>query len=306
MEFPEFIGNRRIVDFFSTHTQKGVLPAGTYVFAGSPGLGKRTLAALICAKLLHASSEHLALHPDYIVLERLTDEKTGKRKRDITVEQARELKRQITTSSWNMGQRFALIDGADTLNEEASNALLKLFEEPPARTVFFLIVQHEQALLPTIRSRAQVFHFSSVPSQDIESALVAKGLVSSIARDIVYASWGRPGRALEFSRNRDAQVEDEGYRARLRALVGQPFYRQSKCIEEWLGKGEEARLDRDELDTALATWTMCIRSELNDAGDSGTIGKIFSRVHAVEEARGLLRRQVNSRLVLEQLALRLG
>lgn len=306
MEFASFIGNRLIVDFFARLTADGSLPNGTYVFAGASELGKRTFAALLSATLLATSVERLVAHPDYLLLERFVDEKTEKRKRDITVEQSRDLKRRIVTSSWGVGQRFVVIDGADTLNEEASNALLKLFEEPPARTVFFLIVEHEHALLPTIRSRAQVFHFSPVSRTDIVSGLIARGVSGSRAEDSARSSWGRPGRAIALSASAELRAEDDVCRGRLKALIGQPFYRQSKDIEEWLGKGEDTRLDRDELDAMLEAWTMYIHENLGENVPPNELAAGLDRIRAIEEARDLIRRQVNPRLAFEQLALRLG
>lgn len=303
MEITDFIGNRRIVDFFWRHARGNNVPSGTYVFVGAPQLGKKTLVQLVCAQLLKTSFDKLKNHPDFLFLERLTDEKTGKKKRAITVEQARDLKSRIMTSSWGAGQRFVLIDGADELNEEASNALLKLFEEPPARTVFFLTVQDERSLLPTIRSRAQIFHFSSVKTHDIEQALAAKAPPAEVKK-IVSLSWGRPGRAWELLTSSELRTEEVEKQTKLTAVAGTAFYRQSKHIEEWLGKGEDTGYDRDEVDALFEAWIMDFHTQMVlPESDARRVWKAAQSIMRIQEARSLLRRQVNLRLVAEALAL---
>ena len=303
MEITDFIGNRRIVDFFLHHALSNNVPSGTYILVGAPQLGKKTLVQLVCAQLLKTSFDRLKNHPDFLLLERLTDEKTGKNKRAITVEQARDLKSKIMTSSWGMGQRFVLIDGADELNEEASNALLKLFEEPPARTVFFLTVQDERSLLPTIRSRAQIFHFSSVKHDDIEQALVAKAPLDEVKK-VIPLSWGRPGRAWELLTSSELRAEESEKQKKLTAVAGAAFYRQSKYIEEWLGKGEDTNYDRDELDALFEAWIMDFHTHMiQSVSDVHHVWKTTQSIMRIQEARALLRRQVNLRLVAEALAL---
>jgi DNA polymerase-3 subunit delta' len=95
-------------------------------------------------------------HPDWLHL--TLEEKEGKDgdtrlATEITVDQARQATQFAQLSSFRGGRRIALIEPADALNRAASNALLKVLEEPPLNTVFILVSHQVRRLLPTLRSR---------------------------------------------------------------------------------------------------------------------------------------------------------
>jgi DNA polymerase III subunit delta' len=84
------------------------------------------------------------------------------------------LQRLITTSS-SGGYRVCIVDSADDLNTSSANALLKMIEEPPARTLFLLISHRPGRLLPTIRSRCRRLMLSPLSESDVREALNALG-----------------------------------------------------------------------------------------------------------------------------------
>lgn len=88
-------------------------------------------------------------HPDVLWVE------PQKKSRRISVDQVRQLQRLIFQTSFEGGWKACVVRGADRLGREAANAFLKTLEEPPARSVFFLLTDSPQALLPTIVSRCQ-------------------------------------------------------------------------------------------------------------------------------------------------------
>lgn len=96
-------------------------------------------------------------HPDYRLLEAVTDDKTGKTSRVIKVDQVRELVAFLSKSPQLNGYRVAVIDQADILNSNAANSLLKTLEEPGSQTAIILLTDQPLALLSTIRSRCQHF-----------------------------------------------------------------------------------------------------------------------------------------------------
>lgn len=69
----------------------------------------------------------------------------------LGIEDARKLTQMSASSGWEKGRRFVIL--AENMTEEAQNALLKLFEDPPQDTIFYLIVPNASILLPTLRSR---------------------------------------------------------------------------------------------------------------------------------------------------------
>lgn len=94
-------------------------------------------------------------HPDFRLLERTPNPKTGKLRSEIIVDDVRAviefLHLKASVSRW----RVVIVDSADDLNRNAANALLKILEEPAPNTVLLLVSHAPQALLPTIRSRCR-------------------------------------------------------------------------------------------------------------------------------------------------------
>lgn len=135
---------------------------------GPIGVGKRQLARAMAAAGLCQRPTPVAcgtcdacskviggIHPDFLWMERETDDKTGKLRRDIRIEQIRELIDTLALSSHYQAGRFAVIAPVDALGTAGRNALLKTLEEPPAGTFLILVSERPQALPATIRSRCQ-------------------------------------------------------------------------------------------------------------------------------------------------------
>ncbi len=91
-------------------------------------------------------------HPDVIFVSRLTDPK-GNLKRDITVDQIREISADAYILPNEADRKVYIISEAEKMNTSAQNAALKLLEEPPNGAVLLLCTENPSALLPTVRSR---------------------------------------------------------------------------------------------------------------------------------------------------------
>jgi DNA polymerase III delta prime subunit len=97
-----------------------------------------------------------------------------------------------------LGPAF-VIDDADLMTEQASNALLKSLEEPPPTSHVFLVTASPQALLPTIRSRCQTLRFSGLPLGVIETHLrESPGIPAEEAHLRAHLSGGSLRAALDF------------------------------------------------------------------------------------------------------------
>lgn len=94
-------------------------------------------------------------HPDLRVLQRRVNEKTGKLRNDILIEDVRDVLDFLHLKPSESHWRVVIIDAADDLNRNAANAILKMLEEPAARTVLILASHAPGSLLPTIRSRCR-------------------------------------------------------------------------------------------------------------------------------------------------------
>ncbi len=94
-------------------------------------------------------------HSDLLTIERRFDDKRGKMKTDIAVEDVRDVTAFLRRTSGEGGWRVVVIDGVDRMNAHGHNALLKILEEPPTRALLLLVTEAPGGLLPTIRSRCR-------------------------------------------------------------------------------------------------------------------------------------------------------
>jgi len=108
--------------------------------------------------------------PGLAVVTRSLNEK-DKLRGEIVVEDVRRLSRFFGLSAADGGRRVVIVDTADEMNVSAANALLKMLEEPPARTTLLLISHQPSRLLPTIRSRCRTLRLSPLSPDDMQAAL---------------------------------------------------------------------------------------------------------------------------------------
>lgn len=92
----------------------------------------------------------------------------------IGVDEAQEVVKKLQLKSYEGGFKVMIIWMAEKMNIAAANKLLKLIEEPPAKTIFLLITENEDQIINTIKSRCQALHFQGLSEQDIASTLVAR------------------------------------------------------------------------------------------------------------------------------------
>lgn len=138
--------------------------------------------------------------PRLCVLRRPWDEKSKKLKTVITVDETRRLRDFLGLTAADGGWRVVIVDPADEMNVSAANALLKLLEEPPAKTVFLLISHAAARLMPTIRSRCRTLDLPPLGSEDVARVLAECGSEAS-AEDIAAAAalgGGSAGEALRL------------------------------------------------------------------------------------------------------------
>ena len=132
---------------------------------GLSGIGKRTFLNKLVKNIINIEfkdnnvDHHLNLfknntHPNIKIIEKEIDNKTGKIKSNITIDQIRRLKTFLnSTSIIQNSSKIVIVDSADYLNINSANSMLKILEEPKENTYIFLISNQISLLLPTIRSR---------------------------------------------------------------------------------------------------------------------------------------------------------
>ncbi len=185
-----------------------------WMLVGREGLGKSAFAQAAALELVAEPGTHqppIEHHPDILWLAQLpaNDDEAKKRddgrayatKRNISVDQVREMQRRLVTRPTLGSRRAVILDPADVLEKGAANALLKSLEEPPEGTFFLLVVHQPGRLLPTIRSRCQVLRFRTLDADDMNRALDIHAPDSdALTRAAAIAvGAGSPGAALAFA-----------------------------------------------------------------------------------------------------------
>jgi DNA polymerase-3 subunit delta' len=112
---------------------------------------------------------------DVFLLRRVWNEKTKKHFTEIRIDDVRRLIHLFHQSSGAGGWRIAIVDCVDDLNRSSANALLKLIEEPPERSLFLLIAHRPGMVLPTIRSRCRKLLLAPLAESEIVAAARALG-----------------------------------------------------------------------------------------------------------------------------------
>lgn len=310
------IGHRKIVDFFERAIKDGSL-AHTYCFVGPDQVGKRTLATRLAAQILKVEEEKVSAHPDWHYVARLEDEKTGKLKRDLSIAQAREIRGRLQRKSWLNGYQVMVIDEAETLSEEAANALLKILEEPPEKSVIFLLAENELALPATIRSRCQIFFLAPVSKQEIIQGLEQSGVMFAAASEAAELAWGRPGRAVELAASPEMRENYLSEVERFKKMIGQPFYSKLKIIEDIFGpsssrvtrdsgraSSDDTVRKREHIQDVLDIWIMQFRIMITEKVDSRfSAQRVREIIDSLGEAKKFLRQNIHPRLLIEQVIL---
>ena len=186
-----------------------------WLITGPDGIGKATLAYRFARRLLAGPGASLDMdpahpvfrrvaantHADLLTIEREWDDKKKRLKKQIAVENAREIAPFLHLTAAEAGWRVVLIDGAEDLNAGSANALLKLLEEPPSRAVLILVCNAPGRLLPTIRSRCRHLPLSPLAPAEMAAALAMylPGLPQDDRSTLAAIAEGSPGRALALA-----------------------------------------------------------------------------------------------------------
>ncbi|MEI6286978.1 MAG: AAA family ATPase [Bacillota bacterium] len=139
------------------------------LFEGSDGIGKQLVAKAFATKIVDNDLNRLR------IIDRLPD------KKNISIDQIRELKHEAILTGFSEGMRVFIINNADKMTTEAANSFLKILEEPPREVCFFLISGSPEALPETILSRALRLKFNELARVDAVQALMNAGADKSLA-----------------------------------------------------------------------------------------------------------------------------
>ena len=198
-----------------------------WLLLGPAGIGKATLAFRFARRLLAGvppDGDSLALppghpvfrrvaagsHADLLTVERSFDEKRKKLRGEIVVDDVRRIGGFLRRTPAEGGWRIVVVDGAEDLNRNAANALLKLLEEPPPRAMLLLACAAAGALPATIRSRCRRLRLAPLAEADV-ATLAARALPDRAAAEharLAALAEGSIGRALDLAAEDGVAVAD--------------------------------------------------------------------------------------------------
>ncbi|MBO3760331.1 DNA polymerase III subunit delta' [Ciceribacter sp. L1K22] len=190
IEGPEGIGKATLAFRFANHVLSHPDPSTAPERLAAPD------AASAVSRQIASGASHNLLH-----LTRPVDEKTGKAKSAITVDEVRKAGHFFSQTSGSGNWRIVIIDPADDLNRNAANAILKILEEPPKRALFLVLSHAPGKLLPTIRSRCQPLRLSPLGDGELTAALKHLGYAfrsDEEAHKVLSLAAGSVSRALKI------------------------------------------------------------------------------------------------------------
>jgi DNA polymerase-3 subunit delta' len=319
------IGHEWAVGMLRQHLKNDAL-RNAYLFCGSPGLGRRTLALRLtqalncleplgpdqpCGKCRSCRQVENMQYPDLTVVQA---DKTGG---TLKVEQVRSLRQSLVLKPYQGSHRVALFLRFQEANANAANALLKTLEEAPSHVVLILTADAPELLLPTIVSRCEILRLRPLPVEQLETVLKKRGADADSAHLLAHISGGRPGYALNLMQNR-ADLE---FRTRrlddLRTLLGSNRRGRFAFAEKLTDRRSEGRERlRDTLLLWLAFWRDVLltvtgqsdsianvdrAAEIEELARRFTLHQAHSLVESAQGSLDKLDRNVNSRLLVEVL-----
>jgi DNA polymerase-3 subunit delta' len=334
--FDAIVGQHEPIRLLRTFVHNGKLPHAL-LFTGDEGIGKKTTAlafamACNCRTLKAALPDAPPLaavdacgtcvpckkiaggrHPDLIHV--------APAPTVIKIARIRELLQTLALKPNEADRRLVLISDAHTMNPEAANALLKVLEEPPRRTLLVLTAPQPGDLLPTVASRCRHIRFAPLTTAEIGRLLTAAGDVdpASVASLSLLSggSYTRARRRLDgkWSARRNWMI------ALLEKLIAPS---SGADLRTWLAFSEQLAGKKDQVEESLETITLWLRDVLVAGCDPQKVmdqdrlraltrtaaqaapARLLACIEAVNAAKTALRSNTNVRLTLDAMVLRMA
>lgn len=300
-----------------------------YLISGLAGMGKRTLARFIAQYLLCTGEKRPCggcpacvqvmedQHPDVIIVQpgKPVSTQVDAGRKTIPVEDIRAVISITGRHTFEGGRRVVIIHRAEKMTPGAQNALLKTLEEPLEGTVFLLVTDAPELLLPTIVSRCRALKLHPWPDEVILQALARRGVSSERARDALHVCGGSIGQAL-------AVATDEAFWQRRSDVMRDFFALPSRSdilriSTQWKDRKDDAEGLLSDVEDMLRS-LLLVRLGQRDAetisafpqpwqrmAKNGGLEAFVRLLDAVADARRLRSNQVTWQAVVERLLLRL-
>lgn len=276
--FDNIFGHEKQLEQISRAIASGKLHHAL-LFSGIDGIGKRRIALELADALGCSAFDRHEIVPD------------GK---SILIDAIRHLRRKIFLHPVEGEVKTVLIDPAHLMTDEAANALLKILEEPPASTFFFLVTPLPSRLLATIISRCQKISFSPLPEELLRQILEKEGIDPGETKLRARTAQGSLRAALDFDAERFAKVQKEWYQLSQNPTPTAVL----KLADVWGGK-------ESDLDFILQSLQQTCHRQMIDSETVDTLRKGEKNWTAVQQAIRSLERNPNRQLLTEDLLFQL-
>ena len=238
-----------LLDFIKLYKKKK-LPT-KILLSGDKGLGKSTLAFHLVNYILSINEEHPYIveeskinpenrfykltingsNPNFSLVDTLSDKKS------IDINQIRELIMDLNKSSFNEKERFVIIDNIETLNISSINALLKILEEPPTNT-YFILINNDRFILPTLKSRCINFkifldHKTSI---SVINKILDDDIFKYINKDLInyYTTPGQLYYLIQFFKTQKHDLNDHDIKSFLKLVIKDNLYKKNSLIKDMI------------------------------------------------------------------------
>jgi DNA polymerase-3 subunit delta' len=319
MGFSEIAGHQRQLDTLRLAMANGRLHHA-YLLLGPEGLGKRTVALALAKAIYCVDSEQdycgrcvncmritNGNHPDVRLIEPLPD------KKEIGIQQIRELQRELNYRSFSGKRKIAIIDPATLMNLSAQNALLKTLEEPPVDSLIVLITPNTGGLLPTLRSRCLSLSFAPLSSAQVSAFLESqRGMKADEAKLLAAMSMGSIGAAANL--DKDELIEKRRNWSNMLMSLKVGDYNAAMVAAEALAKNRDEALEflkwaeswyRDLLVYSATQRpnelvNLDMLPQIDQQATESSVDCILSAFSHTTDASAGIQRNLNRRMVLEK------
>ena len=170
-------------------------------------------------------------NPNFILIDIEDD------KKNIDINQIRNLILTLNKSSFNTKPRFVLIDNIELLNINSVNALLKILEEPNDN-IYFILINNNKKILPTLKSRCLNYniHLTSNQSFDITNKILGENFIDSIHEQMLN-NYGTPGSILsllDFANKNDFDLREINLKDLIKKIIKEKKYKKDQYIKHLL------------------------------------------------------------------------
>ena len=286
----KFVGNSKILSML-----KNIISLKTighaYMFSGVDGVGKMILAKQFAKAILCNDSKDwycgdcesckvFDASPDFEIIEKEDDL--------IKVDAIRKLGDSIMLKPTVSNRRVFIINDAESMNESAQNALLKILEEPPSYATIILITSNKERIIRTIKSRCTIFEFSKLKEEELKSIFADE----KISKEMLEFSNGSAGKYLK--------LKDSSYIDSLLVLEDALSKNNLLDINRIFSEFKKIKTIKEDINDILDLMIVKLGSDLKSNSS-----KKIEQIELIEEVRSNIKKNANFEDSLDYLAIRL-